>query len=183
METIVDETPAAPSTPEPQPDVSSKSLIPIPPGASRLNNGGFGGRLAGFGRKKGTPNKATVQIREITRALTLGNKRVIKRLKKQCLDGTINPIIFIKLLEYGYGKVKQTVEVEPGDSSGIKELANAMKQNLSKDELRQMAELTRKAMRGQPIPVDAKIVDATEVTEREIDPPAEPEYVQPSVEE
>lgn len=163
------ETSAAPPTPDSQPE--PKPDYERVPGTNLPVRRG---RLDGVGRQKGTPNGATKQIKEITRAITLGNKKVVKRLKEECENGKINPIVFNKLLEYAYGKVKVAIEFEDKTpQSGIKELAEAMKKNLSKEELRLMAELTRKALR-EPITVDAIVTN----TAPEVDPESEPEYAE-----
>ena len=60
------------------------------------------------GRKKGTPNKATREIREASQAL-LENPAYIAALKTRLREGTagaVEPLLY----HYAYGKPKETIE-------------------------------------------------------------------------
>lgn len=115
------------------------------------------GRQAGVGKQKGTPNKVTVRMREIARALTLEDPVVLERLVKECQSGAIHPAIFIRFLEYGYGRVKYTVELEAPESPA-RTMAASMRL-LSREEQMEMYRLTRKMLSG-PEPGDVIEVKA-----------------------
>lgn len=111
-----------------------------------------GGRRRGFGRAKGTPNKLTRTVKEAARALTLGNPKVFIRLRNECESGSVDPSVFNKLLEYGYGKPKVTVEVSV-EESPTRALAATLRAALTKEERMVLAELTRKTL------VSARVVE------------------------
>jgi hypothetical protein len=75
--------------------------------------------LPGGGRTKGSPNKSTVQVREICRALTFGNQQVLDRIRRECEEGTVNPRVFIELLHYAYGKPPDRLIVEGEERSPL----------------------------------------------------------------
>ena len=91
------------------------------------------GRRAGYGRAKGTPNKVTKIARDIARGLTLDNDKVVEQVRKKFEVGTIDPSLFNKLLEYGYGKPKQVVEIIPPANPALS-AARAFYDSLSPDE-------------------------------------------------
>ena len=101
------------------------------------------GRRAGFGRAKGTPNKVTTIARTIARGLTLDNEKVVRAIKKKFEAGTIDPALFNKLLEYGYGKPKQEVEITIPQSPAMA-IARAFYDSLSPDERRTALDLARR---------------------------------------
>lgn len=100
------------------------------------------GRREGFGRAKGTPNKVTKLAKTIAQDITLGNEKVVARLKKEAESGAIEPSVFNKLLEYGYGKPKQVVEIESpvGNILPLEEFAKS----LSPQEFNLLLELSRR---------------------------------------
>ena len=63
------------------------------------------------GRPRGVPNRATRDVREIAQALTLGDEPFVQRLRAQLRAGTCHPAIVNRLLEYGYGRPAERVEV------------------------------------------------------------------------
>jgi len=101
------------------------------------------GRRAGYGRAKGTPNKATKLVKDVSRAITLGNEKVVTRLKKEAENGTIEPSIFNKLLEYGYGKPKQVVEIETPNSPAL-EVAKAFYESLTAEQRKVALDFARR---------------------------------------
>jgi hypothetical protein len=63
-----------------------------------------GGPQPGSGRPKGKLNAATLEIREIARAITLGNPKVVARLTREAESGSINPSVLISLIDRGWGR-------------------------------------------------------------------------------
>jgi hypothetical protein len=72
--------------------------------------------VAGPGRPKGVPNKATIEIKELARSLTLGDPEWVEATRKRLREGKEAPAIVTALLYYGYGKPKETVELAPDNS-------------------------------------------------------------------
>lgn len=70
-------------------------------------------RAKGAGRKKGTPNKASVEIKDFARSI-LEDPDYKARLKVRILSGKA-PHIEQLLYFYGYGKPAETMKVEPGE--------------------------------------------------------------------
>ena len=70
---------------------------------------GKAGRAIGVGRRKGTPNKATTEIRALTR--TLFDRNYFAGLKRRMEKGRLPPMLECKLLAYAYGEPKQTVDI------------------------------------------------------------------------
>lgn len=101
------------------------------------------GRRAGFGRAKGTPNKATKLVRAIAQEITLGNEVVVARLIAQAETGTIEPSVFNKLLEYGYGKPKQEIEITTQESPAVA-IARAFWSSLSPEEKKTQLDFVRR---------------------------------------
>lgn len=64
----------------------------------------------GGGRPKGTPNKATAEIRALAQALF--DQDYWQRCKQRLQSGRIAPAVESKLLAYAYGEPKQSVSVE-----------------------------------------------------------------------
>lgn len=69
------------------------------------------------GRQKGTPNKVTVEVREMARRL-VEDPEYQKNLKTRLLDGSAGPGVESMLWHYAYGKPKERVEVS-GESGGL----------------------------------------------------------------
>jgi hypothetical protein len=92
-----------------------------------------GGRAAGFGRVKGTPNKATQEIRTITRALTFQNSTYVERIRKGLEKGTLEPSVEVRILEYAWGKTKQEVEITIPENPALK-LARVFYDSLTPEE-------------------------------------------------
>lgn len=86
----------------------------------RKRGGNLPGRRAGIGRKKGVPNKVTKLVKDVARSLTLGNDKVVEQIRKKFENGNIDPSLFNKLLEYGYGKPKQTIEIIPPEPPALR---------------------------------------------------------------
>jgi hypothetical protein len=61
------------------------------------------------GRKKGTPNKATVEIKTLAQTFVQDAAGQAKLLE-QYRDGTIAPGVLQLMLHYAYGKPKDQVE-------------------------------------------------------------------------
>ncbi len=127
-------------------DIPLPDAPPVTPSAKlRKQNPPPPGRRGGFGRQKGAPNKRTRSIQEAARGLTLGNPKVVARLKIECEDGHIDPSVFNKLLAYGYGLPKLVVAVSV-EESPTKALADVLRATLTKEERMVLAEITRKAL-------------------------------------
>ena len=65
------------------------------------------------GRKKGSPNKVTLEIREAARALVEdpeGQQTLLLQYRK----GNLNPSVLQMLYHYAYGKPKDTLELKGG---------------------------------------------------------------------
>ena len=77
------------------------------------------GLRRGGGRAKGTPNKVTTEIRELSQALF--DDEYWTRTRARVLSGKIAPAIESKLLAYAYGEPKQTLDV-----LGMSEMAAAL---------------------------------------------------------
>ena len=67
------------------------------------------GLKRGGGRAKGTPNKVTREIRELSQ--TLFDEEYWIRTRTRLLSGKLAPAIEAKLLAYAYGEPKQTFDV------------------------------------------------------------------------
>jgi hypothetical protein len=61
------------------------------------------------GRPKGTPNKATAEIRDLARSL-LSRPGYLRHMERQLDEGKLPPPILVMLHHYAYGKPKETVE-------------------------------------------------------------------------
>lgn len=62
------------------------------------------------GRPKGTLNKATLEVKEMARAL-VEDKAYRARLKRRLMSGKIPPALETMLWYYAYGKPKEYVEL------------------------------------------------------------------------
>lgn len=63
------------------------------------------------GRQKGTPNKATVEIKEAARAF-LADEQGQAKMLEQYQRGELNPSVLALLYHYAYGKPKDTLALE-----------------------------------------------------------------------
>lgn len=68
------------------------------------------------GRAKGTPNKATVEVREVARRL-VEDPEYQDRFKRRLLAGELAPGVEQMLWAYAYGKPKETIELQ-GNGGG-----------------------------------------------------------------
>ena len=82
-------------------------MTPISSPVKRRRN--TAGLRRGGGRAKGTLNKVTVEIRELSQALF--DAEYWDRTRARVLSGKIAPAIESKLLAYAYGEPKQTIDV------------------------------------------------------------------------
>ena len=64
----------------------------------------------GPGRRKGQPNRATVEIREWARSI-LKVQAVRSRTLSLAREGRVAPGVLVELLHYAYGKPKDTTDV------------------------------------------------------------------------
>ncbi len=62
------------------------------------------------GRQKGTPNKATVEVRAWARGV-VEDPQVHAKTLEMARTGRLAPGILIELLHYAYGKPKETTDV------------------------------------------------------------------------
>jgi len=75
------------------------------------------GRKTG-GRSRGTPNKITTEIRDITRGLF--DDAYWTRTKQRLESGRIAPAVEARLLAYAFGEPKQTLDVpQLGDITAL----------------------------------------------------------------
>jgi hypothetical protein len=70
------------------------------------------------GRAKGTPNKATVEVKEAARLL-VDDPEYRKTLKERLLAGTAGPGVETMLWHYAYGKPKESVELTGKDGETL----------------------------------------------------------------
>jgi hypothetical protein len=70
------------------------------------------------GRPKGTPNKITIEAKELAREL-VENPAYRSRLKARLLKGKLAPAMETMLWHYAYGKPKETHEVTGPDGGPI----------------------------------------------------------------
>lgn len=73
------------------------------------NRNTSGLKRGGPGRKPGTPNKTTLEIREA--AQQLFDPAYFAQLKARLDSGKIAPAVECKLLAYAYGEPKQSIDV------------------------------------------------------------------------
>lgn len=66
-------------------------------------------KRGGPGRTKGVPNKATVEVRELSRSLVNDDDYLVK-LRAQLRAGRCAPAVESMLWHYAYGKPKDTIE-------------------------------------------------------------------------
>jgi hypothetical protein len=62
------------------------------------------------GRPKGVPNKATKEVKELSRRLVL-DPEYQQKLKQRLLKGTLTPAVEVLLWHYAFGKPKDTVDL------------------------------------------------------------------------
>lgn len=70
------------------------------------------------GRKRGTPNKATVQIKEWAREFVEDAEGRAKLLE-QYRAGQLNPTILTLVMHYAHGKPKEQVELTGADGGAL----------------------------------------------------------------
>lgn len=63
------------------------------------------------GRPKGTPNKATLEIKKFARSI-VEDKEYRANLKKRMIAGKEHPAIATLIFHYAYGKPKEHVEID-----------------------------------------------------------------------
>lgn len=114
------------------------------------------GRKGGFGRQKGTPNKATAEIKEALDKF-LNDEEYQNNLMHR-IEGGRADHMELYFWQLRHGRPKVVLEVEQ-PRSPTRQLAGSLLANLSKAERMQMAELTRKAIAGAPMP-EPGVVDA-----------------------
>ena len=62
------------------------------------------------GRPKGVPNKATKEVKELSRRLVL-DPEYQQKLKQRLLKGTLTPVVECLLWHYAFGKPKDTLDL------------------------------------------------------------------------
>jgi hypothetical protein len=67
------------------------------------------------GRQKGIPNKATIEIKEFCRGV-LTSSKYRASLRARIADGRLPAAIESLMWYYAYGKPKETIELEGGDT-------------------------------------------------------------------
>ncbi len=67
-------------------------------------------RTPGSGRKKGTPNKKTVALRELMAALA-GDVFYQEKLREDFRRRRVHPAVELRVWEYAVGSPKQQIEV------------------------------------------------------------------------
>jgi hypothetical protein len=70
----------------------------------------FDGSTPGPGRRKGTPNKATVEVKEACRLL-VDDPMYVTGLRKRLLAGKLPPAVECMLWHYAKGKPKEQAEI------------------------------------------------------------------------
>ncbi len=71
------------------------------------------------GRKKGVPNKATLEVRELARALTTGNDDYMKKLRTKLKNGSCSPTVETMLWHYAWGRPVERVELANPDGTNL----------------------------------------------------------------
>ncbi len=92
-------------------------------------------RGEGIGRKKGTPNKATQEIRTITRELTFQNPTYVARIKAGLEKGGLPPAVELYVLESAWGKNKQVLDIAIPENPALA-AARAFYESLTPEERR-----------------------------------------------
>src|SRR5690242_16832342 len=154
------------------PKVAIPAATPPAKGLGRGGNPPPPGRKGGFGRQKGTPNKATAEMKEaVDRFLTDPDYQdnLMRRIEAGRADH-----IELYLWQWRYGRPKVVLEVSGGQSrtreiaknlmnllvsggqSRTREIAKNL-MNLSKAERMELVRLERKAMLGGEV-IDAEVV-------------------------
>lgn len=102
-----------------------------------------GGRLGGFGRQKGTPNKSTREVKEAISRF-LDDPDYQDNLMRRICDGRADHMekYFWEVL---HGRPKVVVEVGQPNTEQ-KSFAEQLAANLSKEERMQMADMMRRAL-------------------------------------
>ena|SRR5690242_19901860 len=135
------------------PKVAIPAATPPAKGLGRGGNPPPPGRKGGFGRQKGTPNKATAEMKEaVDRFLTDPDYQdnLMRRIEAGRADH-----IELYLWQWRYGRPKVVLEVSGGQSRTREIAKNLM--NLSKAERMELVRLERKAMLGGEV-IDAEVV-------------------------
>jgi hypothetical protein len=71
-----------------------------------------GGKRPGAGRKPGSPNKVSLELRELAQAYAPAALAELARLAKSAKSETARVAAIRELLDRGYGKSRQTVASE-----------------------------------------------------------------------
>ena len=72
-------------------------------------------RTPGSGRKRGTPNRKTVELRELMTALT-GDIDYQQRLRRAFISRRVHPTTEARIWEYTIGRPKEQIEVSTMDA-------------------------------------------------------------------
>ncbi len=85
------------------------------------------------GRPKGTPNKATVAVREAARAI-VEDPDYRAGFVARAMAGTLAPPLEAMLWHYAYGKPKETAEVSfPGVENALLDLTPERREQLARE--------------------------------------------------
>ena len=106
------------------------------------------------GRPRGSLNKAKVLVKELA-ATICTDLQVQQRMLQQARDGTLHPSLMTAFMHYYAGRPPARLEVSSAPlQAGSRELAEQLRENLSKDERLDLARLLAKA-RGASAADDA----------------------------
>jgi len=78
-----------------------------------------GGKREGAGRKKGVPNKATSDLRELARQYTPSALRELARLANEAESETARVTAIKELFDRAYGKAPQSMEHSTKDGQPL----------------------------------------------------------------
>ncbi len=67
-------------------------------------------KTAGSGRRRGTPNKATVDIKALCQKL-IGDATYFRKFKKRWREGALPPHVESMVWYYAFGKPTETIEL------------------------------------------------------------------------
>ena len=83
------------------------------------------GRAAGVGRQKGTPNKATAEIREAAQAYTQEALETLADVMRNSKSDAARALAAEKILDRGYGRPTQALEHTGADGGPIQSASAA----------------------------------------------------------